>query len=349
MVDAIVPVLMCGGSGTRLWPLSTLDRPKAFHSLQGELSLFQATLRRLSPDTDTPFTAPVIICGERHFDLVQSQLREIGVRPALIVVEPEGRGTCAAAATAAIAAREAAPNAAVLLASIDHAIDNDDAFRSTIRNAIALTTDRMVLFGARPTRPETGYGYMQPGDPLTGGGARRVVRFLEKPDEDTAVELIAGGWLWNTGVFLADADLLATEIARAAPDVWTTVTRAWVEGERKGAKHSLSPEAFIGLPSLSFDRAVVERCGRLAVVEGVEGWSDLGAWQNLYDRGERDEAQNVMRGLGAAVEASRNLLWNANSLPVTMFGVEGLAVIATDREILIMPLDRSQEVGRLAR
>lgn len=216
---SVLPVILCGGSGSRLWPLSTAARPKPFHSLAGEETLLQATVRRLAPSPAASFLAPVIVCAAAHEELVRAQLRAIGVRPAMVIIEAEPGGTALAAACGIQAALEIAPDAAVLIAPADHRIEDAQGFRAAVMTAAKNAGEDIVLFSADPTSPETGYGYMRRGAVLPGGLVR-IDRFVEKPGREAARAMIAdGAWGWNMGLFLAQPAVFRDQIARHAPQV----------------------------------------------------------------------------------------------------------------------------------
>lgn len=339
MGRSITPVVLCGGSGTRLWPLSTPAQPKPFHAIDGGETLFQATIRRLSPGPDAPFEAPVIICSAAHRDLVRSQLRAIGVRAARIVVEPTGRGTAVAAALAALAVAEIAPGAAMLLAPADHHISDPDRFRAAASHDI-------VLFAVPPDRPETGYGYIRVGE-VQESGVRRVEGFVEKPDRAHAKVLLAeGGWAWNAGLFLATPRLMTAEVKRHAPDVWAAASAAWRAASIRGVEVWPAAAEIQKVPAQSLDRAVIERSRRLAVTTCDVAWADVGCWKSLWATGRRDRDQNRLEGPATVVDSSGCLVWSS-SLPVAVIGMTDVVVVQTPDGVLVMPRDRAQDVGRL--
>nr|WP_262423237.1 sugar phosphate nucleotidyltransferase [Brevundimonas denitrificans] len=284
----VLPVILCGGSGSRLWPLSTADRPKPFHPIAGDETLLQATVRRLRPSPAAPFLAPVIVCAAAHEDLVRAQLRAIGVRPAMVLVEAEPGGTALATACAVRAAMEIAPEAKVLIAPADHHISDAQGFRAAVMAAAGGAGDDLVLFSARPESPETGYGYMRRGRALPGG-LHLIERFIEKPALETATAMIAeGGWGWNMGLFLGRPAAFQDQIARHAPTVAARAGVAWSGAERRGSRLALAAASG---PAISLDRAVIEHSDRLAMTACDVGWRDVGCWSACGRREPRPGRQ----------------------------------------------------------
>ncbi|MBA3999828.1 sugar phosphate nucleotidyltransferase [Brevundimonas sp.] len=345
MDQDVLPVILCGGSGSRLWPLSTAERPKPFHSLAGDETLLQATVRRLRPSPAAPFLAPIIVCAAAHEDLVRAQLRAIGVRPARVLVEVEPGGTALATACAVRAATEIAPDATVLIAPADHHIKDDQGFRAAVMAAAEDAGDEIVLFSARPESPETGYGYMRRGRPLSGA-LHHIERFIEKPPLETATALIAeGGWGWNMGLFLGRPAAFQDQIGRHAPTVAARAEAAWSGAERRGARIALA--AAPG-PSLSLDRAVIEHSDRLAMRTCDVGWRDVGCWSALWSAAGRDPADNHLQGSATAVESSGCLVWSGGGAPVAVIGMTDVVVVSTPSGVLVMPRSRAQQVGALS-
>ncbi len=350
MGEGIPPVIQCGGAGKRLWPLSTGAHPKPFHPISdGTETLLQSTLRRMAPGPDTAFLAPVIICAEPHVDLVRRQMRAIKVRPAALVIEPEGRGTAAAAMLAAQAVREVAPGSLALLAPADHRIIDDKGFRRCVAEAGDEAADRIVLFAATADRPETGYGYIQIAPWDVGRSTAQVLSFVEKPDGDTARGLIEqGGWAWNAGLFLATPEILLAEIARHAPAVAMAASSAWDHASRHGVAVRPDAEAFAASPIRSLDRAVIEKSDRLAAASCDVGWADLGCWRAVWREGDHDPSGNQLKGPAMAVDSAGCLVWSS-TVPVAVVGMSNVVVVTTPNGVLVMPRDRAQEVGRLSR
>ncbi len=344
MDQGVLPVILCGGSGSRLWPLSTAERPKPFHPIAGDETLLQATVRRLAPSPAAPFLPPIIVCAAAHEDLVRAQLRAIGVRPAMILTELEPGGTALAVACAVRAAMEIAPDAAVLIAPADNRIEKPQDFRAAVMTAAGGAGDDIVLFSARPETPETGYGYIRAGAARTGG-LHRIDRFVEKPERETAEAMIAqGDWGWNMGLFLGRPAVFQDQIARHAPRVAARAEAAWSGARRRGSRVTLA--AAPG-PSVSLDRAVIEHSDRLAMVACDLGWRDVGCWNALWSASGRDRADNHLKGAATAVESSGCLVWSGGP-PVAVIGMTDVVVVSTPSGVLVMPRSRAQEVGALS-
>ena len=345
----VTPVILCGGAGTRLWPLSTARTPKQFHRLGTALTLLQETALRCRGEDPVRFTAPVVLAGAAHAELVLSQLNAVGVEPAAVILEPMGRNTAAAAVLAARAVEAVAPGSLVLLLPADHRVARPEAFRSSVGIAAAHACERIVTLGVAPDHPATGYGYIRVGTPL-GQGCHAIDRFAEKPDRPTAERYLAeGGWLWNAGMFLASPSLLAAEVARWRPDIAAAASAAWDKGEQAGTVRRLDPETFAACPAESLDVAVMERTDRGAVTPCDIGWADVGSWSELWRLGEGDAAGNVLAGDVRVEYGERNLVWADGDLRVSVLGVNDLVVVASGNEVLVTTRSRAQAVGRLAR
>jgi mannose-1-phosphate guanylyltransferase/mannose-6-phosphate isomerase len=339
----IVPVIISGGSGTRLWPLSSEGAPKQFHGLGGRLTMIQETARRFGGDGDPTFEAPVIICNRRHRELVRRQLSEIGVEPSALVLEPSGRNTAAAAVLAARLVLEIRPGALALLAPADHVIADERAFRSAIARA-AQADDWILTFGVRPTGPETGYGYIQRGEAV-GDGVFKVARFVEKPLREAAYDYVrAGDYYWNAGIFLFDPALMLSEVAAHRPDILAAVDAAWAQREVQGDDSIELPEAlFNDAPTESIDIAVMEKTRRAAVAPFDAGWADLGSWSEVWRLSEKDAAGNVLVGEALALDSCGALVWSEGVLVATI-GVQDMIVVATREATLVAPRSRAQDV-----
>lgn len=347
---AIVPVIMSGGSGTRLWPLSTEATPKQFHALASDLSMIQETVLRFRDDEQTRFEAPVIICNARHHVLAREQMAQIGVTPSAIVLEPFGRNTAAVAVVAARVALELHPGALALLAPADHVIPQDEVFRAAIARG-ARFPDRIVTFGVQPTGPETGYGYIQTGAALDEG-VFEVRRFVEKPVREVAEDYLRqGGYAWNAGIFLFDPDVMLGEMATFRPDILAAVDAALKERVNsteagEGLAFTLPGTLFATTPSESIDVAVMERTGKAAVAPFDAGWADLGAWNEIWRLAERDGADNLVRGEAVTLDTTGSLVWAEGTLVATL-GVQDLIVVATGGTVVILPKSRAQDVKQL--
>jgi mannose-1-phosphate guanylyltransferase/mannose-1-phosphate guanylyltransferase/mannose-6-phosphate isomerase len=347
MADArIVPVILSGGAGTRLWPLSRELYPKQLLPLLSERSLLQETVRRASGH---PFETPLIVCNDEHRFIIAEQLRQLDVAPQAIVLEPVPRNTAPAVAVAAemLVARD--PQALMMILPSDHAIPDHAAFRAVAETAArAARTGRLVTFGIAPTSPETGYGYVRRGAPLDGvPGAFTLDRFVEKPDLETARGFVAeGAWSWNSGMFLFPAALFLQELARFEPDMATNV-RAAVGAARRDLEFvRLDKERFARAPAKSVDYAVMEKTKRAAVVPARLAWSDVGAWSALWEFGAKDPAGNVMIG-DVIAEDTRNSYLRCERGLVATLGLDGAVVVATGDVVLVAAKDRVQDVKKI--
>ncbi|MBI2320405.1 MAG: mannose-1-phosphate guanylyltransferase/mannose-6-phosphate isomerase [Betaproteobacteria bacterium] len=291
------PVILCGGSGTRLWPMSRRLLPKQFLPLVSERSMLQDTAARVRGIDGS--LAPILVSNDEHRFLVAEQFRALGIKPALQILEPVGRNTAPAVAVAAFAAREQKPEALLLVLPSDHRIADQRAFHVAVNKALPLAAaGDLVTFGISPSEPATGFGYIEQGAPIDGcSGAFRVTRFVEKPDAEKARAFLAdGGYLWNSGMFVFSAARYLEELERFRPDVLAAASAAWRKGTRDLEFLRLDGEAFGECPSVSVDYAVMERTGSAAVVAADMGWSDAGSWSALWEVGEKDAAGNLARG-----------------------------------------------------
>jgi mannose-1-phosphate guanylyltransferase/mannose-1-phosphate guanylyltransferase/mannose-6-phosphate isomerase len=338
-VTRIVPVILSGGAGTRLWPLSSAERPKQFHRLAGPHSLLQATaLRVADPEL---FAAPLVIASEAHAEAVEAQLAEVQAALASLILEPVGRNTAPAIALAALAA---AADALLLVLPSDHVIADADAFHAAVRIAAPLAGDGwLVTFGIRPDAPETGYGYIQRGEPI-GAGAFVAARFVEKPDRATAQAWLAdGGYDWNGGIFLMRADRYLAELGRQAPDMLAAARAAMAGARHEGERIFPDAAAFAASPAESIDYAVMEKAERVAVVPVAMGWSDVGSWDALHALAERGEDGTVRQGKVLAID-SPGCLVRSDGPRVVTIGVSDLIVVATPDGVLVVPRGQSQRV-----
>ena len=327
----VTPVILSGGAGTRLWPLSRLDRLKPMVDLTGEGSLLQLTARRVA--NRARFTPPLLVTGAENAEAGAAELAAAGIPPEQTIVEPAARGTAAAIALAALALDPAAP---MLVMPSDHVIADEPAFQAAIEAAVSTAQDGwLVTFGITPDRPETGYGYIKRGAPI-GGGAHRVERFAEKPDAATAAAWLAeGGYDWNAGIFLMRAGDYLAALAAEAPAL-LEAARAAIAGDAA---------AFAAAPSASVDRTVMEKWNRVAVVPVAMGWSDVGSWEAVHALGPHDTDGNVVAGDAVAV-GSRGCLVRSDGPVVVALGVDDLVIVATERAVLVVPRGSSQQVGQ---
>jgi mannose-1-phosphate guanylyltransferase/mannose-1-phosphate guanylyltransferase/mannose-6-phosphate isomerase len=339
----ITPVLLCGGSGTRLWPLSRASYPKQFSAVLGDETLFAASARRFSGNG---FTSPVVITANDFRFIVQRQLDEAGVQAAEVLIEPAPRNTAPACALAALAVQARSPGALVLLVPSDHAVPDAAAFRAAVATArAAAEAGQIVTFGIRPTRPETGYGWLEPGDDLAPG-VRRLVRFVEKPDPAKAEALLAGGrHLWNAGVFLARADVLIEAFRQHAPAILDHVAQAYAGAEADLGFTRIDLAAWAGVPEDSIDYAVMEKAQNLAVVAFDGAWSDLGSWDAVWQESARDDRGNALSGQALALDCDGSLLRSeAEGIEIVGIGLSNIAAIAMSDAVLVTDLTRGQDV-----
>ncbi|KAA2285200.1 mannose-1-phosphate guanylyltransferase/mannose-6-phosphate isomerase [Arenimonas fontis] len=339
-MDTLTPVILSGGSGTRLWPLSRETHPKQFQPLVGERSLLQATWQRL--EGLPGLSAPIVVANEEHRFMVAEQLRQVGVTPSALLLEPVGRNTAPAIAAAALQARAGGGDPLLLVLPSDHVIADAAGFRAAVQAALpAAAAGRLVTFGIVPTGPETGYGYIQAGQ---GEGVRPVDRFVEKPDLDTArAYLAAGGYYWNAGMFLFRASVYLDELGRHAPEMLSAVQAAF-EGARRDADFlRLAREPFVACPANSIDYAVMEKTDRAAVLPMDVGWSDVGSWSALWAIADQDGEGNAHHGDVVAMGCRNTLAWGGRRL-VAMLGLEDVIVVDTDDAVLVARRERVQEV-----
>ena len=334
----ITPVILCGGAGTRLWPLSRIDRLKPMVDLTGDGSLLQRTaLRTADPER---FAPPMLVAGASEAAALAAQLGAVGAAPSLTIVEPCPRGTAAAIALAALALDEAE---LMLVMPSDHVIADADAFRAAVAAARPLADQGwLVTFGVAPDRPETGYGYIRRGAPL--GPGYRVARFTEKPGRATAeLYLAEGGHDWNAGIFLMRADAVVAALAAHAPAILAAARAAMAGAARDGAALCPAAEALAAAPAESIDRAVMEKSDRVATVPAAMGWSDVGSWEAVHALGPHDAAGNAVSGDAIALD-SRNCLVRSDGPVVVALGVDDLVVVATERAVLVVPRGETQRV-----
>jgi mannose-1-phosphate guanylyltransferase/mannose-1-phosphate guanylyltransferase/mannose-6-phosphate isomerase len=343
----IYPVVLSGGSGTRLWPMSREAYPKQLLPLVSEFSLLQETARRVA--VPALFHAPLFVCNEEHRFIVAEQLRQAGIAPSAIVLEPVGRNTAPAVCVAALLLVKDDPNALMLVLPSDHIIANTAAFHDACHiAATAALGEALVTFGMTPDRPETGYGYIRRGTALKNAkGAYRVAEFVEKPDLATAQKFLVGGrHAWNSGMFLFPAALALAELERFEPGLLAACRDA-VTGLAKDLDFLRLPrEAFAAAPSKSIDYALMEKTDKAAVVPVELGWSDVGSWSALWDIGKKDECGNVVTGDVMLVDARNSYIRSEDRL-VAAIGVEDLIVIATDDVVMVLPRERAQDVKGL--
>lgn len=337
----IVPVILCGGSGTRLWPRSRKAMPKPFLPLVGETTLFAATALRCSPDAG--FAEPVVVAGAAHVPLVESQLPDAGAGS--IIVEPAARNTAAAIA---LAAARLPAEAIMLVCPSDHHIGNTAAFQAAARAAAELAAqDWLVSFGIEATAPETGFGYLKRGAPIAGSTGFQVERFVEKPDLDRARGFLAdGGYSWNGGIFAFRAGAFLDELSRHRPDIADAVRAAVATGHEDGDRFHPDPAIFGAIDGDSVDYAVMEKTARAAMVPVSMDWSDIGNWQALHDALPHDAQGNVVRGQ-VELKDCRNVHVQTDGPRVSVIGVEGLIIVVDGNDVMITTPAGAQLVGKL--
>ncbi|MET0754767.1 MAG: mannose-1-phosphate guanylyltransferase/mannose-6-phosphate isomerase [Pseudoxanthomonas sp.] len=340
-MSLLQPVLLSGGSGTRLWPLSREAYPKQFLPLVGEDTMVQATWRRVAPLASI---APIIVANEEHRFLVAEQLRQIGAPAPAILLEPVGRNTAPAIAAAALQAMSTGHDPLLLVLPSDHVVRDPDAFRRAVVEASAIAqVGALVTFGIVPDAAETGFGYIQSEQ---GPGLQKVLRFVEKPDEATAQSYLdAGGYYWNSGMFLFRASRYLEELRKFRPDIVDAVGLAFASAQHDGDFIRLDRQAFSASPADSIDYAVMEKTADAMVLPVDIGWNDVGSWSALWDVAEHDADGNSHHGDVIAVD-TRNSYAYAQRL-VALVGVDDIVVVETDDAVLVARKDRVQEVKQV--
>ncbi|MGB2682790.1 MAG: mannose-1-phosphate guanylyltransferase/mannose-6-phosphate isomerase [Candidatus Competibacter sp.] len=339
----IVPVILSGGSGTRLWPLSRETYPKQFLPLVDQYTMLQNTALRVGGAKN--IAAPLVVCNQEHRFMVAEQLRAVGVQPAMVILEPMGRNTAPAVAVAALHARHQGVDPLLLILPADHVIADSEGFRAAVAQA-ALHAEAgwLITFGIVPTAPETGYGYIKAGAPLDESGVCAVERFVEKPDAATAQEYLRSGvYSWNSGMFLFRASAFLAELERFAPAILAASRQALASGRNERDFLWLDGEGFAACPKDSIDYAVMEKTDQAVVMPLTVGWNDVGSWSALWEVGERDGEGNITRGDVISVD-SRDTYVDAATRLVATVGVENLVVVETADAILVASKDRVQEV-----
>jgi mannose-1-phosphate guanylyltransferase/mannose-6-phosphate isomerase len=341
----LIPVIMCGGAGTRLWPVSRESMPKQFVPLVGERSTFQHVLGRIRDETI--FARPIVITNSDFRFIVAEQMRECAVEGD-IVLEPTRRDSAMAVGVAAVLAGARDPASIVIVLAADHVVRDPDAFARACRDAAAAGAGgRIVTFGIHPTFPATNYGYIRPGAKLDGGTAFAVVSFVEKPDAATASRYIADHYLWNSGNFVFRADVMLGEIARFEPDI-AEAAKAAVAGMTKDLDFLRLPAAAFGeAPKKSIDYAVMERTEHAAVVPVDCGWSDVGSWSAVWDELGHDADGNAATGSVVFLDSRNNLAHSDETILTAVVGVDNLVVVATPDAVLVTSRDKAEQVKDL--
>ena len=335
----MIPVVLSGGSGTRLWPLSRSQYPKQFLPLVSENTMLQETLNRLNGLHD--LASPIVVCNENHRFMVAEQLREIDIKPSAIILEPIGRNTAPAVALSALAAKS--PDDILLILPADHVIKNVEAFQKAVLIAENLAKqDFLVTFGTIPTHAETGYGYIK--STQTTGETFPVECFVEKPDLETATEYVkSGDYFWNSGMFAFKAGVYLHELEKFNPEMLAVCKSAFENAKTDFDFVRLSSELFAKCPSDSIDYAVMEKTERAMVVPLNANWNDVGSWSALWEVGEKDESGNIIRGDVLTVDCENSYIHSEKKL-ISAIGVEDLVIIETDDAVMIAPKNRVQDV-----
>jgi mannose-1-phosphate guanylyltransferase/mannose-6-phosphate isomerase len=336
----IHPVILSGGSGTRLWPLSREHYPKQLLCLHGEQTLLQQTVSRLDGLTDV--ADPLVVCNEEHRFLVAEQIRQLDRTATDIILEPAGRNTAPALTLAALALTRDGSDPLMLVMPADHLIQDTATFHAAVREGAALAdSGRLVTFGIVPMAPETGYGYIK------RGAGNAVAKFVEKPDAETAARYLASGdYLWNSGLFMMRARAWLEELDRHHPDMLKACQGAYAQGRQDGEFYRLNNEAFLRCPNDSVDYAVMEKTDRAVVVPLAAGWSDIGAWPAVWQMSPQDEAGNVMQGDVYAHDTRNALLISRHRL-LAAVGLDDVIVIETPDAVLVAHKDQAQNVKEI--
>lgn len=345
MARRIIPVILSGGSGTRLWPLSRMSRPKQLLSLTDERTMLQLTaLRCASPDL---FEPAIVVANAAHAELIEDQLKTVGINYSTLILEPAARNTAPAIALAALTALDIDQDATLLVMPSDHVIGMPEAFLAAVEAALPTVDEGwLCTFGITPDGPDTGYGYIQMGEDIAPG-VRSAEQFVEKPDLTTARGYIeAGNYVWNGGIFLFRADSYLGALANNAPEIAVAARKSMDAAGKRGKRLHPEPKSFAQSPSDSIDYAVLEKSGSVAVAPVNMGWSDVGSWDALYTLAEKAEGGNAHRGDIVSIDSSGCLI-HSNGPLVTAVGVKDLIVIATGDAVLILPRGTSQNVKQL--
>ena len=341
----LIPVLLCGGSGTRLWPLSRTHYPKQFIPLVGETSLLAQTLERVSGVSSG--AAPLVVCNENHRFMTAAVLEQCQQTASAILLEPEGRNTAPAIAVAALEALAIGDDPVLLVLAADHVITDVAAFeRSVLLAESAAMRDQLVTFGITPSRPETGYGYIRAGE-MVGDGIFEVASFVEKPSLETATDYVESGeYYWNSGMFLFRARRYLDELEAVRPKMIVAAQAAHAKAVRDGVFVHLDGEAFGNCPNESVDYAVMEEAKQTAMVTLHAGWSDIGSWSALHEAPALDEQGNAVRGDVMLMDTENSYVYADQGL-VTTVGIKGLVVVSTPDALLVASRDRVQDVRKL--
>lgn len=339
----IVPVILSGGSGTRLWPMSRTLYPKQLQALYSDASMLVETVQRVSGDG---FADPIVVCNAEHRFIVAEQMLEAGLKPQAIILEPEGRNTAPAAAVAALMLTDSDPDAMMLLKPADHLITKPAVFvKACLQASKAAADGALVTFGIVPQKPETGFGYIRQGQPVAGfDSCYEVEKYVEKPDTKTAEGYVAdGGYLWNSGMFLFRAKDYLDELTKQCPEMVEACRKALQLGRQDMDFVHLDERAFRDIKGNSIDYAVMEKATNVLVVPVDMGWDDLGSWSSLWNVGDKDPLGNILLGDVIAHDVERSYVRSSGQL-IAAVGMKDTVVVATDDVILVAPMERAQEV-----
>lgn len=341
----ILPIIMAGGTGSRLWPLSRELFPKQFQRLYGQTTMLQATVLRLQGLECLP---PLVICNEEHRFIVAEQLRQIGQLDHNIILEPTGKNTAPAIALAAIYAAKHEDNPALLVLAADHVVLDENAFRAAVVQAqIPVKQDKLVTFGIVPQSPETGYGYIRYNPNAVDQSGFTVEQFVEKPDLATATAYLdSGNYLWNSGMFAFKAQNYLNELKKHRPDIYSACSNAMQSVDVDLDFIRINKESFFDCPAESIDYAVMEKTTNAVVIAMDAGWSDVGAWSSLWEVSDKDKDDNVITGDVLTVDSHNNYIFAETGLVATV-GLDNTIVVQTKDAVLVASKDKSQEVKHI--
>lgn len=342
----MTPIILCGGSGSRLWPLSRAMRPKQFQGITEDKTLFQLTLQRTQGIPGVQ--PPIIVSNHEHRFLAAEQARVIGINPAAVLLEPMGRNTAPAIAVAALQARSGGEDPVLMVLPSDHIFENMAAFqRAAIEGERAANENMLVTFGIVPDRAETGYGYLMAGEPTPISNVRSVKRFVEKPNAEVAKSYIeSGAYFWNSGMFMFRASVFLDELKKYRPDIHSASEHAWHRARKDLEFIRLEQESFAACPSESVDYAVMEKTSNAVVVPLEAGWNDVGAWPAVWESQNKDEMENASRG-DVLFESAKGCYAHSDHRLVVLLGVENLFVIETSDAVLVGDKNHAQDVKKI--